>query len=257
MTAEENVTTQSASEFPNLIGIFAHQMKDTPVGHFLHTWESAIYSLLIVAFLATVAFKATRKHALIPGRLQNFAEFFVTSIDDFVCSILGPQGRKYTPFIGTLFIYILVMNLLGLVPFLKSPTSEWSNTLGLGLIVFAYVQYTAFKELGLAGYADHMMGKPRGVMAWTIIMPVFMFALHLIGEIVRPFSLSLRLRSNILAEEKLLVVFTGLGGYVGGTLGGCFMYLFDLIGATVQAMVFSVLTLVYFALVLVHEEEHH
>ena len=257
MAAEEHATTQAAPEFPNLIGILAEQMKDTPIGHFLHAWESTIFSVLIVAFLATVAFFATRKRTMIPGRLQNFAEFFVTSIDEFVCSILGPQGRKYTPFIGTLFIYILVMNLLGLIPFFKSPTSEWSNTMGLGLIVFAYVQYTAFKELGLLGYADHMMGKPRGIMAWTIIMPIFMFALHLIGEVVRPFSLSLRLRSNILAEERLLAVFTGLGGYVGGLFGGLFMYLFDLIGATVQALVFTVLTLVYFALVLAHEEEHH
>lgn len=247
----------SDPEFPNLVGILAQQFKGTSLGHFLHAWETTIFSVFVVAILGAVAFLATRKRTMAPGRLQNFAEFFVTAADEFVCSILGAQGRKYTPFIGTLFIYILIMNLLGLVPFLKSPTSEWSNTMGLGLVVFAYVQYTAFKELGLAGYADHMMGKPRGIMAWTIIMPIFMFALHLIGEIVRPFSLSLRLRSNILAEEKLLAVFTGLGGYIGGTFGGIFMYLFDLIGATVQALVFSVLTLVYFALVLVHEEDHH
>ena len=257
MAVEESTTAQVSPEFPNLIGLLAEQLKGAPAGHLLHVWESLIYSVFVVILLATVAFFATRKRMIIPGRLQNFAEFFVVSVDEFVCSILGSQGRKYTPFIGTLFIYILVMNLLGLIPFLKSPTSEWSNTLGLGLIVFAYVQYIAFKELGIVGYADHMMGKPRGIMAWTIIMPLFMFALHLIGEVVRPFSLSLRLRSNILAEEKLLAVFTGLGGYVGGTLGGCFMYLFDLIGATVQALVFSVLTLVYFALILTHEEEHH
>lgn len=230
---------------------------DTPFGHFLHTWESVVYCLLVIALLAFWSFRATRKCSLIPGRLQNGAEFFVASFDEFVCGILGPRGRKYTPFIGTLFLYIFTMNLLGLIPFFKSPTAEWSNTMGLGLIVFCYVQYTAFKELGVIGYADHMMGKPRGVLAWTVIMPAFMFALHLIGEIVRPFSLSLRLRANILAEEKLLAVFTGTGGWIGGILGGSFMYLFDLIGATVQALVFSILTLVYFALILVHDDEHH
>lgn len=252
----ESGHTASHGEFPNIIGLLASWQKGTPVGDFLHSWETIFYSVLIIGLILGLFSKATKKSTLVPGRLQNFAESLVVFINDFVCSILGPKGKKYTPFVGTLFIYILTMNLLGLIPFFKSPTSVWSNTLGLGLVVFAYVQYTAFKELGLAGYADHMMGKPRGIMAWTIIMPLFMFALHFIGEIVRPFSLSLRLRSNILAEEQLLYVFTGLGGYIGGILGGFFIYLFDIIGATIQALVFSVLTLVYLALVLIHEEEH-
>jgi F-type H+-transporting ATPase subunit a len=204
--------------------------------------------------LAAVAYFATRRMTMVPGRLQNAIEAFVEAVDDFVCSVLGPRGRKYTPFIGTLFLYILGMNYLGLIPFFKSPTADWSMTMGLALIVFVYVQYTAFKELGLLGYCDHLMGKPRGIMAWSIIMPVFMFALHLFGELVRPFSLSLRLRSNIWGDDMLLAMLAGFG--LKGLPVLFFNTLFVVMAATIQAVIFSLLTLIYFALVMVHDEEH-
>jgi F-type H+-transporting ATPase subunit a len=144
------------------------------------------------------------------------------------------------------------MNIMSLVPFMKSPTSSWSTTLALSLSVFVYLQYTALRQLGLLGYADHMFGRPRGMMAATLIMPVFMFFLHFIGELIRPISLSLRLRSNIWGDDMLLAVLAGFG------LKGVPLFLFNmflvLIAAIVQASVFMLLTTIYFALVLTHEE---
>jgi len=105
------------------------------------------------------------------------------------------------------------------------------------------------------GYFDHLMGKPRGVLAWSIIMPIFLFVLHLLGELIRPFSLSLRLRSNIWGDDMLLAMLAGFG------LKGLPILFLNtvtaIVIATIQAGIFSLLTLIYFALVLVHEEEQH
>ena len=149
-------------ELPNFITILAGIFKDSPVAHFLSLWENVIFSFIIICVLSLTAYLVLRKASLIPGRMQNALEVSAGAIDDFICGILGPKGRKYTPFIGTLFIYILFMNLAGIIPFMKSPTSSWSTTLALALCVFAYVQYTALKEQGIKGYIDHMMGRPRG-----------------------------------------------------------------------------------------------
>ncbi len=251
----EAIESFVSPEFPNMIGMLAEHLGDTPFGHFLHMWESVIYCVLIGALLVIGSFFATRKRAIIPGRLQNLAEMYVTGVDDFVCEVLGLRGRQYTPFIGTVFIYVLFMNYIGMIPFFRSPTTEWSTTFGLAIIVFVYVQYTAFKELGLLGYGDHLMGKPRGIMAMTLIMPIFMLALHLIGELIRPFSLSLRLRSNIWGDDMLLALMASWG--VKGLPVLFVNYVIVFLASTIQAIVFSMLTLVYFALVLVHEDEHH
>ncbi len=243
-------------EFPNFIGLLAEKFGDTAPGHFLHFWESVIYALIVIAILGVVSYFATRRRSILPGRLQSAAEFVVMFVDDFVCSVLGPKGRKYTPFVGTLFIYILAVNYIGLIPMFKSPSSDWSMTMGLALIVFFYVQYTAFKELGFLGYIDHLMGQPRGIMAVTLIMPVFMLSVHIVSELIRPLSLSLRLRSNIYGDDMILALFASWG------LKDGFMWLVPnfflvILTSTIQAAVFSILTVVYFSLIMKHEEEQH
>lgn len=247
----------NSPEFPHIIGLAAELNKDNAFGHFLHFWESTIYAVLVIGLLTLVAYLATRKRAVrSPGRMQSAAEFFVIFVDDFVQGILGARGRKFTAFVGTLFIYILAMNYIGLIPFFKSPNAEWSTTMGLSLIVFFYVQYTAFKELGVGGYVDHLMGQPRGMMAFTLIMPLFMLSVHIISELVRPISLSLRLRSNIYGDDMILALFASWG------LKDGFLWLFPnfllvVLTSTIQAAVFSILTLVYFSLIMKHEEAHH
>ncbi|MFA6357714.1 MAG: F0F1 ATP synthase subunit A [Candidatus Omnitrophota bacterium] len=243
----------SVPELPDIFAILATKFPENNFFKFVYLWENISYSLVLVLILGVFAFFACRKKSLIPGRLQNVAEAIVGGLDDFVCGILGPSGRRYTPFIGTLFIYILFMNLAGLIPFIKSPTASWSTTLALALCVFFYVQYAAIKELGFLGYLDHLAGKPRGVLAFTIIMPLFMFVLHIVTELIRPLSLSLRLRGNIWGDEILLGLLSGFG--ITGLPLLFFNMLMATLAAVVQAAVFCLLTTIYFALVLNHEEE--
>ncbi len=160
----------STPELPNIITIISGALKGSPLAEFLITWENIIFSLVIIGSLSLVAYLACRKKSVTPGRLRNACEAYAETVDDFVCGILGPKGRKYTPFIGTLFIYILCMNLAGLIPLIKSPTASWSITLALALCVFVYVQYTTLKELGFIGYIDHMMGNPRGILAFSVVI---------------------------------------------------------------------------------------
>ncbi len=240
-------------ELPDIFAVLTEKFPANSFFKFVYLWEHISYSLIIVLLLGVLAYFAGRKKSLIPGRLQNCAEVIVGGFDDFVCGILGPKGKKYTPFIGTLFIYILFMNLSGLIPFIKASTASWSTTLALSLCVFFYVQYTALREMGFLGYLDHLAGKPRGVLAFTIIMPLFMFFLHIITELIRPLSLSLRLRGNIWGDEILLGLLSGFG--IKGLPLLFFNMSMGVLTAIVQAVVFCLLTTIYFALVLTHEEE--
>ena len=245
-------TSVMQPELPNFIGLLAKQFPDSAFIQHLVLWENVFFSLIIAVLLSVLAYLAARKTTAIPHGLQNVAEAIVGGLDAFVCGMLGSKGRRYTPFIGTLFIYILFMNLSGLVPFLKPSTSSWSTTLALGICVFVYVQYTAIKELGFFGYVDHLAGKPRGIFAFTLVIPILLFALHVLSELIKPISLSLRLRSNIWGDDVLLAVLAGFG------LGGLPLFLFNmlmaLLTAVVQTFVFCLLTTIYFALVM--EEEH-
>lgn len=247
---ETNVN--AAPELPNIVTLLAEKFKGSPFAAYLIKWENIIFSVIIISMIALVTYAASRKAFLIPGRLQNFFEIFAGGVDDFVCGIIGHKGRDYVPFIGTLFIYILCMNLAGLIPFIKSPSTSWSTTLALAICVFCYVQYVGFKELGFWGYIDHALGRPRGIIAFSVFIPLLMFVLHIVSELVRPISLSLRLRSNIWGDDMLLAVFAGFG------LKGMPLLLFNsvmaIIVSIVQTLVFCLLTTIYFTLILSHEE---
>ena len=245
---------QTQLELPNLVSLLADKIgRATHLGAFVYLWENVIFSLVIVFIISLIAYLASRKPKMIPDRLQNALEVITGGLDDFIRGILGEKGRRYTPFIGTLFIYILCMNLFGIIPLMKSPTSSWSTTLALAICVFVYVQYTGIRELGFLGYLDHMMGRPRGILAFSVFIPLMMLMLHIVSELVRPISLSLRLRSNIWGDDLLLSVLAGFG-LVGVPLL-VFSALLAILAAVVQAVVFSLLTTIYFALVLTHEEE--
>jgi len=244
--------SKAVPELSNIITLLADLFKNTPLAKYLLIWQDVIFALIIVIILSALAYFASRKSSLVPGRLQSACEVFVGGIDDFVCGIMGPKGRTFTPFIGTLFIYILFMNLFGLVPLMKASTTSWSTTLALAICVFLYVQYTAVKELGLFGYLDHLMEKPRGFLAFSVVIPLMMLILHVVSELVRPISLSLRLRSNIWGDDMLLAVFASFG--LKGVPLMLFNSLLAIIVSVVQTVVFCLLATIYFTLVLPHEE---
>ena len=164
--------------------------------------------------------------------------------------ILGPEGRTYVPLIGTLFIYILIMNLAGLVPILgHSPSSSLNITLSLALTVFVIVQVHGIRSLGIVGYIKHFADLPdKPHIAQWILSPL-MVVLHVIGELAKPLSLSLRLFGNITGEDVLIAVFVML---VAFTPLHVFMYPIALLGSFIQALVFAMLSTVYIMLMSPH-----
>lgn len=239
-------------ELPNIIHLLGEAFKSNTALSLLAHRQDVVYALFIVLVLSVLAFFATRKVSFVPGKLQNAAEALVEAFDDFIHGMLGEQSRRYLPFLGTLFIYILFMNLAGFIPFLKSATSNLSTTLALALCVFFYVLYSGIKKMGILGYIDHLAGKPRGVLALTIIFPIFSFCIHTISEFLRPVSLSLRLRSSIWGDDLLLALLTSFG-WAGFPM--LFLNtLMALLMAFIQAMVFTLLSTVYFSMVLTEEE---
>ena len=259
---EEAHSAATTPEVANLITLLKSLFEDSSLVSFLHHWENPFFSGIIIVGLVIFARIATRERAMIPGKLQNFVEYCLESLDNLANGVLGHYGRHYTPFIGTLFIYIFVMNMSGLVPMMKSPSSSINTTVGLAVTVFLYVQYTGVRRLGIIGYVDHLLGRPRDVMGFLFIP--MMFPLHVLEEFIKPMSLSLRLFGNILGEDALIGAFVMLGiaalhffgSPVGLPIQTPFMLL-AIITGTIQALVFTMLTTIYIASMLPHEEEHH
>jgi F-type H+-transporting ATPase subunit a len=202
-----------------------------------------------------------KKREMVPGPFQNFVELIVEGLYNFFHTILGNDARRYTPFVGTLFLYILVMNWMGIVPFLKAPTSAAVIPISLALVVFVYAQGVGFKRLGPGGWLHHLAGEPRDVIGWALVP--LMVPIHLIGEIAKPVSLGFRLFGNITGEDILVWAFAMMGvmalSFIGDLSPGIPLqvpfYFLGLLMSTIQALVFASLAAVYIALMLPHE--HH
>ena len=220
-------------------------------------WQAIVFSFLTMAFLIIILTSVARNLRKQPGPVQNFVEIAVSALDNFVQGVLGPAGRKYTPLIGTLFLYIIIMNLSGLIPLGFSATSSLNVTLSMALFVFVYVQIQGLQNLGILGYIRHFADLPEKPSGLQWCMAPLLFPLHIIGELAKPVSLSLRLFGNITGEDALIAIFVTLV-----TIGAIslpfhfFMYPIVLIGSCVQALVFAALTTIYILLMSKHEEEH-
>lgn len=253
---------ESIKELANFLTLIIEKLHGTVVGAFLHHWENFIFSMIAAIFLVIVFFIGTRKKSLIPDGLQNLLEMIVESLDNLVIGVIGPRGRAYVPFIGTLFIYIFIQNWMGLIPGLKSPTSSLNTTAGLAITVFFYVQFVGLRENGLKNYILHLMGSPKDAVGWAMVP--LNFPLHILEEFIRPLSLALRLYGNLLGEDALITAFVGLGilalsaihSPIGIPLQIPFMMLAMLTG-TIQALVFSLLSTIYISLMLPHDDHEH
>ena len=253
--------SEAPPELPNLIEMYHHN-SDSPIAAFLFKWRLVIFSSVVWLILGLLSIIVFRKRTLIPGPLQNFLEWVVEGLSNMVVTILGDDGRRFVPFIGTLFVYIFCMNILGLVPGMFSSTSKLNTTLALALCVFLYVQFTGIRSFGILGYLHHLAGSPKSVVEWCLV-PLNL-PLHVIGELAKPLSLSLRLFGNIAGEDMLLAIFVILGVSImsfthlpiGLPLHLPFIFL-ALLTSFVQALVFSLLTTIYFSLMSHHDEESH
>lgn len=242
------------AEAANFLSLIREWLGEGPVSEFLHHNEDIIFSALIALVLILLAFVVTRKKEMIPGKAQNFGEWVVESLENFFGGILGPRGKTYIPYLGTLFLYIFAMNMFGLVPGMKSPTANLNTTAALAITVFLTVQYTGIRQLGVGGYFDHIMGRPRDIVGYLLIP--MMLPLNLILEVfLPPVSLSLRLFGNVFGEDTLMGSFVILGAVFLIPFQIPFMFLSLLLG-TIQALIFTLLATIYIFMVFPHEEDH-
>jgi F-type H+-transporting ATPase subunit a len=201
--------------------------------------------------------------------LQMAVEMLVGGLYGLFETVIGPSARRYTPFLGSLFIFIWINNLFGLLPLGHAATSSFATTtFALGLMTFCYVQFYALKLNGIGGYLHHLAGSPRTGMDWGFSL--LLFPLHVLGELIKPISLSLRLFGNIFGEDTLVATMVILGyiltslipgtdsisGYLPGLPLQVPFYFLGLLSCTIQALVFTLLATVYIALWVPHGEEH-
>jgi F-type H+-transporting ATPase subunit a len=202
---------------------------------------------VIVAVLILLAFFINR--AVINGRftkLRGTMELLVDFLEGWFASFIGGRkyARRFLPLLGSLFLFILFSNYLGVFPTVGSPgslfapTGRWGTTLGLAIVVAIAVQYVSIKELGVWGWIKHLL---------------HLGPLSILEEFVRPFSLSLRLFGNIFGEETLLAVIVFLAPMIAPIP---IMGLSLLFGA-IQAIVFTTLTAIYIGGVLEHADHAH
>jgi F-type H+-transporting ATPase subunit a len=249
-----------APELPNWLE-FAKELFPGKFTEFLYQWHVVAFSVIVWLMLSVLCMIAYKKRSIYPGKLQNAIEWVVESLYDMIIGILGERGKRYLPFLGTLFVYIFTMNVFGLFPGMYSSTSKLNTTLALAICVFLYVQLEGIRNLGPLGYIFHLAGSPRSGVEWCLV-PLNL-PLHIIGEFAKPISLSLRLFGNISGEDMLLAIFVGLGitslsflhppsWAPGLPLQFPFIFL-ALLTSFVQAMVFTMLSSIYFSL-MSHEE---
>ena len=199
---------------------------------------------VVMAILITLGWLATRNLQREPRGIQNVMEMLLEALLGFFASIMGRDlAKKTMPFIGTMFLFILVSNYSGLIPgagYIKgfaAPTSVWGVTLGLGIISLVGVQYFGVRKKGVKFFSH-------------LFQPWFLTPINILEEIARPVSLSLRLYGNVFGEEMVTLSLLTVVPYVLPMAA----MLLGLIFGFVQAIIFTVLTSVYIAMA---TAEHH
>jgi F-type H+-transporting ATPase subunit a len=200
------------------------------------------YTLLVMVFLIVIPKLTMGKIEMIPGKGQNFWEAVISGMEGFMAENMGKEGaRMMFPMLATFGLYILVANMIGLMPGFMSPTSNINITLGCTLIVFFTTHYLGFKFHGL-GYYKHFLGP-----VWWLIPLIA--PIEIISHMARILSLSIRLFGNIMAKETLLGVLFMLAGAFFAPLPILCLGVFVSI---VQAFVFVLLSILYFSASMEH-----
>ena len=217
-------------------------------GNYLHVGNMLIVSLFlaIFTFFSYRALKKnkTKEEQLIPDHklsLKAFMENFVSIITQLSDMVIGPAGRHFVPFFASVFIFIWFSNLMGLIPGMGAGTSNLNTTLALGLFSFLVYNIYGFKEHGLA-YLKQFMGP-------LLILAPLLFIIEMVSHLVRPFSLGLRLYGNMLGDHTVLGIFLEMTPWLIPVL----FYFLGFFVCTMQAFIFTILSMVYISLALSHD----
>ena len=205
-------------------------------------WETLCMTWLTMAIVLIIAFLAVRNLSLVPSGWQNVIEMVVEGLQAQMKGTMGKGGMFLAPFIISLFMFLLVSNWLGLIPGMASPTNDLNTTLGLALLVIVMVHV-----MGVARKGGHYIGhffKPT---------PVFVI-INAIEEIAKPITLSFRLFGNILAGEILIIILLKLMP-IWMPVPSVIWLAFSIFIGAVQAFIFTMLSMAYFANAVKEDEE--
>jgi F-type H+-transporting ATPase subunit a len=206
------------------------------LGHFGHQYPHVVYSWVVMAILVILSYIGAKTLQMIPTKGQNVLEALVGGIEDFMIGVTGEEGRWLFPLAATIFIYIFICNLVGLIPGFFPPTANLNTTLSCALVVVVFTHIIGVMYHGGA-YIKHFMGP-----VWWMI-PII-FPIEIIGHVARILSLSFRLFGNMMGHELVLAILFGLAGAFFAPLPIMALGIFV---ALVQAFVFFLLTIMYFS----------
>jgi F-type H+-transporting ATPase subunit a len=225
-----------------ILGLFQLHAQDPT-----HPWMNFITMQIVVALVIMAVFAVLRAGLSVdkPGILQHLMEVLHGFLKDQSIENVGSHGPRYLTMFGTIFIFVLFSNLIGIVPGLQSPTQHPYVPAGCAMIVFLYYNWLGIKENGIGKYLAHFAG-PLPALA-PLMVPI-----EIISHLARPLSLTIRLFANMFAGDKVTVVFLSLTYLV---VPAVFMGLHMFVGF-LQAYIFALLTMVYVGGAIAHEESH-
>jgi F-type H+-transporting ATPase subunit a len=235
--------------------------------------DHVTYTWVVMAILAVAAFVASRNVALVPRGMQNVFEVVLEQFQQMIDDVIGVEGRRFLPLIATLGLFILIGNLLGLVPGMYGPTTNLNTTAACALVVFFAYHYIGVRKQGPLTYLKHFMGPV------PLALKPLMFVIEIISHLARPLSLTLRLFGNMTGGHILLAIIfflMGLDGLIGWALSGSpvgaivggigglvmivftvgFLYPLKILVSFLQAFIFVMLTMLYISGA-IEEAEHH
>ncbi len=213
--------------------------------------QSGLYMIAAVALISLLTYAATRRNSLVPGRIQSLVEMSYEFVESTIRSTAGGDGMRFFPFVFSLFTFVLVLNLFGMIPFGFTVTSHIIITFALAMLVMGTVVVYGFMRHGL-----HFLRLfvPAGVPIYIVPLVT---AIEVISFLSRPISLSVRLFANMLAGHITLKVFAGFVASLGalgaaGWLGAVLplgmtvaLTALEFLVAVLQAYVFTILTCIY------------
>jgi F-type H+-transporting ATPase subunit a len=206
--------------------------------------NAALMMTIAVVSVTALMVLATRRAALVPGRWQSVAEMLYEFVADMVDSNIGQGGRQFFPFVFTLFAFILFANLLGMIPYSYTTTSQIIVTFALAAVVFLLVT-----TIGIVRHGFHFLSLfvPHGVPKVLLLLLV---PIELLSYFIRPFTLSIRLFANMLAGHTMLAIFGGFAASLGflaffPTAINVLLVGLEFLVAVLQAYVFAILTCLY------------
>jgi F-type H+-transporting ATPase subunit a len=213
------------------------------VASFAHHYPHVIYSWFAMLILIVFGLLAGKGVSIIPTKVQNVFEIVIGGLEDFTVDITGEDGRRFFPILATVFIYIFLCNLLGLMPGLMPPTANLNTNLAMALVVFVMTHV-----IGVMTHGPKYIKQFTGPIWW---LAPLIFPLELIGHLARVMSLSIRLFGNMMGKELVLLILFVLAGAFFAPFP---MLCLGLLVCFIQAFVFYLLSTMYFTLAL--EEAH-